>query len=213
MAQFGLALHTASSDLGLALSNFEAEARSQVWPLGRELSTHLHLYLEKFLTPQTWTDLAFLAVAKGPGGFTSTRLGVVTARTLAQQLQIPLFAASTLEILAWEAVATLPEPMDIAVQMQAQRGEWFTAIYGVVPKSSHAFELVPHLDDRALPAADWQQTLETWPRPYHLIQAGQTLGSSVVSLLEMAHRGWQRGDRPVWTEVLPFYGQHPVVGC
>jgi tRNA A37 threonylcarbamoyladenosine modification protein TsaB len=36
------------------------------------------------------------------------------------------------------------------------------------------------------------------------------LGSSVSSVLELAYLEWQRGNRPNWSEALPYYGQHPV---
>src|SRR5919199_5321740 len=98
---YGLAIHTTSPQLGVAIANFADDARSSTWDLGRDMSTHLHQYLAEFLMPQTWADLAFIAVAKGPGGFTGTRIGVVTARTLAQQLDIPLFAISTLAAIAY----------------------------------------------------------------------------------------------------------------
>ncbi|HAG84294.1 MAG TPA: tRNA (adenosine(37)-N6)-threonylcarbamoyltransferase complex dimerization subunit type 1 TsaB, partial [Cyanobacteria bacterium UBA12227] len=99
--QYGLALHTTSPQLGLAISNFVDDSRYSIWDLGRDLSTHLHQHLTEFLMPQTWADLAFIAVAKGPGSFTGTRIGIVTARTLAQQLDIPLFGISTLAAVAW----------------------------------------------------------------------------------------------------------------
>jgi tRNA threonylcarbamoyl adenosine modification protein YeaZ len=106
---YGLALHTASPQLGLAISNFASDIRSSTWNLGRDLSAHLHQHLVEFLTPQTWANLAFIAVAKGPGGFTGTRIGVVTARTLAQQLEIPLFAISTLAAVAWSSPPPPPQ--------------------------------------------------------------------------------------------------------
>ncbi len=53
--KYGLALHTTSSQLGLAISNFDVETRSQVWDLGRELSNILHQHLADFISPQTWT--------------------------------------------------------------------------------------------------------------------------------------------------------------
>jgi tRNA threonylcarbamoyl adenosine modification protein YeaZ len=211
-SQYALAIHTSSPELGLAISNFVDLSRHQVWSLGRNLSTHLHPHLAEFIQPQTWSDLVFLAVATGPGGFTGTRIGVVTARTLAQQLEVPLFGISSLAALAWQQRSQIPAstmavPPNIAVQMPAQRGELFVAIYQTSPTNSGLATLLP---DTVLPAEIWLQTLETWPRPYHLIKAEAGLGASVVSLLELAHQEWQRGVRSPWSEVLPFYGQHPV---
>lgn len=200
---YALAIHTASPDLGLALSNFSGDARSQVWELGRELSTQMHSGLLSFLTPQTWSDLQFLAVAKGPGGFTGTRMGVVAARTLAQQLEIPLFSISTLAAIAWsQRPMPAADAPDLAVQLLAQRGEIHTAIYSAELRSLRA--------EAVMAPSDWQQTLETWPRPHRLITAADRLGETAVALLELAHRDWQQGDRPHWSEALPFYGQSPV---
>lgn len=246
--EYGLAIHTSSPQLGLAVSNFADISRSQVWDLGHDLSTHLHVNLAEFLKPQTWEDLAFIAVAKGPGGFTGTRIGVVTARTLAQQLDIPLFAISTLAAVAWSHLSqlstppvplakggvqedTFSQPLDkeevqenvlvleqrgeicenraIAIQMPAQRGQLFAAIYQV---SSSASELMALLPETVLTPEKWQHTLDNWLTSYELIEipAGVGLGASVSSLLELASLNWQQGKRPHWPEALPFYGQHPV---
>ncbi|MBW4469163.1 MAG: tRNA (adenosine(37)-N6)-threonylcarbamoyltransferase complex dimerization subunit type 1 TsaB [Stenomitos rutilans HA7619-LM2] len=190
------------------MSNFAGDDRTQVWDLGRDLSTHLHVHLAAFLTPQTWKDLAFLAVAIGPGGFTGTRLGVVTARTLAQQLAIPLFAVSTLAALAHAAVlnpAVEKAYPHLAVQMLAQRGEVFGAIYQ--PTSDGLQALIP---DAVMSLTTWQQTLSDWHDPYHLLRAEGGLGASVSGVLAIAHQQWQQGQRPHWSAALPFYGQHPV---
>ncbi|MCA1993899.1 MAG: tRNA (adenosine(37)-N6)-threonylcarbamoyltransferase complex dimerization subunit type 1 TsaB [Coleofasciculus sp. S288] len=250
--QYGLALHTTTPQLGLAIANLAGDTRSLVLDLGRDLSTHLHQQLAEFLQPQTWADLNFIAVAKGPGGFTGTRIGVVTARTLAQQLEIPLFAISTLAAVAWslegrgdtgsggrgdsvqmgnqtlgtdlpdagfETLQTLgvtasprhrvffDEEQVIALQMAAQRGQLFTAIYQLSDSG-----LTPLFPDTVLTPEKWQQTLDSWQTPYQLIDipAGAQLGTSVSSLLELACVEWQQGKRPHWSEALPFYGQHPV---
>jgi tRNA threonylcarbamoyl adenosine modification protein YeaZ len=217
---YGLAIHTSSTDLGLALSNFVEDGRCQSWDLGRSLSSHLHQYLSEFVQPQTWADLAFIAVAKGPGGFTGTRIGVVAARTLAQQLDLPLFALSSLAAVAWDGRSQPNETpldkanssfsagldqIDIAVQMRAQRGEVFAAIY-----STAAAGLVELLPDAAMDEQEWQQILQTWKRPYQLIRVENGLGKTASSLLELAHLSWQQGLRPDWSAALPFYGQHPV---
>jgi len=204
-ASYRLAIHTTSPELGLAISNHTGESRSHVWPLGRDLSTHLHLYLVEFLQPQTWNQLEFIAVAKGPGGFTGTRIGVVTARTLAQQLEIPLFGVSTLAAIAWSNRTQVAAEAAIAVQMLAQRGDLFVAIY-----QRSQFGLQPRLPDTVMHPDHWQQTLAEWATPYHLVTSAD-VAMSVDSVLDLAALDWQQGERPHWSEVLPFYGQHPVV--
>jgi tRNA threonylcarbamoyl adenosine modification protein YeaZ len=208
---YGLALHTCSPELGLALSNFSGDARCQVWDLGRDLSTHLHSYLATFLQPQTWADLTFLAVAQGPGGFTGTRIGVVTARTLAQQLNLPLYGVSSLAAIAWsyylKQASSISTPLTIAVEMPAQRSEIYTGIYQISPASEQLTVLQP---DTVQTSDTWQATLETWPQAYQLVQATGGLGASVSGVLAIAHQQWQQGKRSVWSEVLPFYGQSPV---
>lgn len=227
--QYGLAIHTSSSELGLSISNFTGDTRYQVWELGQDLSTHLHQYLLEFIQPQTWAELAFIAVAKGPGSFTGTRIGIVTARTIAQQLNIPLFAISTLAGVAWSrisatsettaaireaipsGIANPPTMPQIALQLPAQRGQLFTGIYQAKPNRLGLIEL---FSDRAMTPEKWLKTLNNLSEEYQLIDlpAGAGLGNSVSSLLELAYLHWQEGERPHFSEALPFYGQHPVEG-
>ncbi|MGP1382730.1 MAG: tRNA (adenosine(37)-N6)-threonylcarbamoyltransferase complex dimerization subunit type 1 TsaB [Thainema sp.] len=230
----GLALHTASPELGLAVGDGTTEVRSQVWPLARELSSQLHSYLVEFLQPHSFQDVGFVAVARGPGGFTGTRIGVVTARTLAQQLDVPLYGVSTLAAVAWQIFNQMemdakPSPPDIAIQMPAQRGEWFTAIYRIqsgerTRVGDQSEELgggageqggqivVAQSPDAVMKLTDWQQLLEQWPHPYYLhqIPAAAGLGDTVTGIFAIAQHQYRAGIRPHWSEVTPFYGQHPV---
>jgi tRNA threonylcarbamoyl adenosine modification protein YeaZ len=98
-APIGLAIHTSSPDLGLAIGGLD-DIRQEVWDLGRDMTTYLHEKLAQFIQPQSFQDLAFIAVAQGPGSFTGTRMGMTVARTLAQQLSIPLFGISSLGAIA-----------------------------------------------------------------------------------------------------------------
>jgi tRNA threonylcarbamoyl adenosine modification protein YeaZ len=208
---YAIAIHTASPDLGLAISNFADDHRAQTWALGRALSTHMHVHLMEFMEPQTWADLAFMAVAKGPGGFTGTRIGVVTARTMAQQLGIPLFGVSTLAAVAQSfqrklaGSARLQPSGDIEVWMSAQRGEVYGGIYALAEGL-----LISQFADAVMPQAQWEQTLADWGKPYDLVEAEAELGETAQSVLELAYSDWQRGLRGDWADVLPFYGQSPV---
>ncbi|MHC5615370.1 MAG: tRNA (adenosine(37)-N6)-threonylcarbamoyltransferase complex dimerization subunit type 1 TsaB [Nostoc sp.] len=205
--KYALALHTTTPELGLAISNFAGDTRSQVWNLGRDLSSLIHQYLIEFIKPQTWADLSYIAVAKGPGGFTGTRIGVVTARTLGQQLDIPVFAISTLAAVAWSEAGKSQNPKTIAVEMPAQRGQIFAAIYQFEPDASKLRACLP---DIVLTPEAWQETLANWNTNYQLIQAQSGLAATVTSILELANLDWQEGKCPNWSEALPYYGQHPV---
>lgn len=210
----GLALHTTSPQLGLMLQSIQdAEGvnevvEHQVWDLGREVSSHLHIKLMEFISPYPWQDLGYVAVAKGPGGFTGTRVGVVAARTLAQQLEIPLFGVSTLAALAMTARTSGPSSEDIAVMMPAKREQVFGAIYR--PEGD---QLAPLFEDEVLTEAAWTQRLEQWERPLARLQTamGEGIADSVVGVSAIAHTQYQKGLRPDWRDVMPFYGQHPVI--
>lgn len=130
---------------------------------------------------------------------------MVTARTLAQQLDLPLFGISSLAAVAWSQRQGID--CALAVTLPAQRGEVFAGIYAPTPEGTG---LIPQLPDRVFTLADWQQTLITWPHPVVILQAEGGLGATVISVLELAAHRWLQGDRPHWSGVLPFYGQQPV---
>lgn len=206
----GLAIHTSSPALGLAISDVEQPTRTQTWNLGRDLSLHLHSTLADFVQPYTWADLSFLAVARGPGGFTGTRIGVVTARTLAQQLNIPLFGVSSLAALAQSVVDQTPNldlatASALAVDLQAQREMRFTAIYQPTPTGLKTLQA-----EQVVSPADWEQTLAQFPGPIQAVTASNDLAPTVAQVLALAYHDWLAGHRPHWAEVVPYYGQHPV---
>ena len=205
--KYGLALHTTTPQLGISISDFSQNTRSQVWDLGRGLSNHLHQYLQDFLLPQTWLDLGFIAVAKGPGSFTGTRIGVVTARTLGQQLHLPVFPISTLAALAWSEVNQAIASKAIAIRMEARRGQIFAGIYQLAEDGLGLKVIFP---DTTLTADAWQKVLENLTQDYFLVHAPANLAYTVDSILVLANFAWQKRILPQWMEAFPFYGQHPV---
>lgn len=75
-------------------------------------------------------DLTAIAVGVGPGPFTGLRVGLVTARTLAHVLEIPVYGACSLDVLAVEAVDTgVVPPGEFLVATDARRKEVYLARY------------------------------------------------------------------------------------
>ncbi|HEU4811337.1 MAG TPA: tRNA (adenosine(37)-N6)-threonylcarbamoyltransferase complex dimerization subunit type 1 TsaB [Nocardioides sp.] len=74
-------------------------------------------------------DLTAVAVGVGPGPFTGLRVGLVTARTLAFVLDIPVYGVCSLDVLAVEAVDTGIVTKEFLVATDARRKEVYVARY------------------------------------------------------------------------------------
>ena len=206
MNKYGLAIHSTTPELGLNISNFAEDNRQQVWDLGRSLSSLLHQYLQEIIQPQTWQDLGFIAVAKGPGGFTGTRIGVVTARTLAQQLDIPLYGISNLAAIAYNFVIKTPTHDLLAVEMAGRREQLFVGIYQL--SSDGVWQC--YLPDTIMTNSAWQETLNNLSSSYKLIQAPEQIADTAKDILKLGYLQWQQKKDGDWSKAIPFYGQHPV---
>jgi tRNA threonylcarbamoyladenosine biosynthesis protein TsaB len=75
----------------------------------------------------TWDDIERIAAGVGPGGFTGLRLGIATARALAQARKLPLVGVSSLEALATAARDDASSRDEITAVIDARRGEVFAA--------------------------------------------------------------------------------------
>ena len=78
-------------------------------------------------------DVTRIGVGVGPGTFTGMRIGVATARALAQATGAELVAVGTLDALADAARETEgsvpPVSLPVAAVLDARRGEAFVAVY------------------------------------------------------------------------------------
>lgn len=82
-----------------------------------------------------WSDIPIsavggIAVGLGPGLFTSMRVGIATAKTLAQVLSVPIAGLASLDVVAFSVRYT---PALICAAIDAKRKEVFYAFYRPVP--------------------------------------------------------------------------------
>lgn len=79
-----------------------------------------------------WSDVQRIAVGVGPGRFTGLRVGIATARGLAQALAVDLVGVSSLQALALAAATdarAVGEAQGVLAVIDALRGEAFAGAY------------------------------------------------------------------------------------
>jgi tRNA threonylcarbamoyladenosine biosynthesis protein TsaB len=104
--------------------------------------------IEEALAGTGWDAVERIAVGVGPGGFTGLRLGIATARALAQARDLPLVGVSSLAALAAGAGDEGSEATVVAV-IDARRGEVFAAAAGwFEPAAIAPADLAARLESR-----------------------------------------------------------------
>ncbi len=143
MIVFGLDTATPSTAVGLRLADGSTSHARDDPPAGAHPghATRLLEMADELLARAgiAWSAVDRIAVGLGPGTFTGLRVGVSTARGLAQSLAGELVGVSSLQALAHAALAPVrTAPSAVLAVIDARRGEAFAAAYlGGDPRGPH----------------------------------------------------------------------------
>lgn len=90
-----LTIRTDKPDAELGLFENAGKLAYSVWPAHRQLAETIHLKIKELLESQghDLSQLAAVAIFKGPGSFTGLRIGISVANTLADSLSVPIVSA------------------------------------------------------------------------------------------------------------------------
>lgn len=123
-------LETATTNCSVALSiNGKLVAIKEDYDSKYSHAERLHTYIEEVLAfaKADKSQLAAIAVSKGPGSYTGLRIGVSAAKGLCYALDIPLISIPTLDSLSRQA--TLSNGDFVIPMLDARRMEVYSAIY------------------------------------------------------------------------------------
>jgi len=112
-----LAIDTTSDFLSLGVMADGLPGDAPYEPLGRRMAREILPRIDTLLKGAGLApgDLDLLLVARGPGSFTGTRIGMGVAQTFAQVLGIPLLGVDTLTLLASQTDPAQSEPFHVAL--------------------------------------------------------------------------------------------------
>ncbi len=209
MPSFIMALHSSSETFGIAVLNLQnpkESKRSSTFQIGKLLSNTLLSCVEELLPAKYWPQLIRLAVNTGPGKFTSTRLTIVMARTLAQELNCPLDGISSFALMAPRLAKSLSKtqinkPFWVIQELHRRgivAGKYLIKNKTNINCTHEALELeTPSLIKSSL-------NLEP------AIQAEEVVDLDVIQLLNLSYLYHQKGVKSNWSDVLPIYPTSPV---
>jgi len=213
-----LGIETATAQVGCALGGAEGTFASFHARRGRRHAETLAPAIE-FVCRQARVGLdevSVVAVDVGPGLFTGLRVGVATAKAMAQALRVPMVGLSSLDLLAFPLRHARGL---IAAVIDARRGEVFWALYRPVPggvqrvsepcacaPAEVASELVARGEDCLLVGDGAVRYASVFADAGHVTVGGDGLAHpSAAALVELAHPRAVREEFVHVSELEPMY--------
>lgn len=211
-----LAVDTSTQWIGLALLHDDLILSETIWQTRSHHSVELAPAIDQLLKRSgvQMKELEVLAVASGPGSFTSLRIGMAMVKGMALALHLPVIAIPTLDILA----AGVPvQDVQLAAVLQAGRGRLAVAWYKpeenqwkqhgdlLVCTSAELEQMIkkPTLICGELPSEERHTLARRWKKV--------TLASPATSirrpahLAELAWQRWQNMDVDDVIALAPIY--------
>ncbi len=211
-----LAMDTSTQWMSLALFDGAQVIAENTWRTSNHHSVELSpAIIEIMKRSQVRMEaLTGLAVALGPGSFTSLRIGLAVAKGMAFAMRLPIAGIPTLEVLA----AAIPtQNLPLAAVLQAGRGRiavgWFDSVKGKWKAKGEAHvttvhELEQEIKSPTLVAgelsADDRQTLERRWKNVHVVDPALSLRRAGY-LAELGWAALQSGRREDPVSLAPIY--------
>jgi tRNA threonylcarbamoyladenosine biosynthesis protein TsaB len=213
-----LAFDTATDVVSVALGHNGEPLGAMQLTTGREHAERLAPAIAELceVTGVGLDRLAAIAVGIGPGRFTGLRVGVTTAKVMAQALGIPVVGIGSLDLIAYPLHHAR---RDVVAIVDARRKEVFWARYqpvpgGVARVTEDAVDLprdvVAELEasgsDVLLAGDGAERYREQFAALDHVELAGATHAApSALALLELAHGRLEREEFVAPHELTPRY--------
>ncbi len=207
--KFLLALHSSTESLGIGLTelnNHNQPSQSSTIKIGRNLSNYLFRSIEEIFPSVSWQQIARLAVATGPGGFTGTRMTLIFARTIAQQLKCPIDGVSSFELMAYRLIKMLnkkeiEEPFWIKQNLKHR---------GVV---AGKYQLIKHTekpDMSIIKELKEPHLIKPSEEIYPTLDASEDVAQDIKRLLKICLDSYMNNKEGSWTTILPIYPTSPI---
>ena len=208
-SKYLLALHSCSESFGIAvkdIENPETIIKSEVFKIGRSLSNKLFSCIEKILPRKFWKQIIRISVAKGPGSFTSTRLTISMARTIAQQIDCSLDSISSFHLMA-------PRVYKDLKQSQTFNPFWIKDILprrGIVAGKYQLIKIHQESNFHEFNELISPQLIQNESEIHPSIKASNNIERDIITLINFSQYCQNKKVYSNWEQTLPIYPTSPI---
>ena len=208
-SKYLLALHSSSESFGIAVKdveNPESKIKSEVFNIGRSLSNKLFSCTERILPKKFWNQIIRISVAKGPGGFTSTRLTISMARIMSQQINCPLDSISSFHLMASRLYKDIQKS-------KISNPFWIKEILprrGVVAGKYKFIKINKETNFHEFEELITPQLIKNEKDINPSIKSSNNIEKDIISLINFSQNCQVLNIKSNWVDVLPIYPTSPI---
>ncbi len=208
-SKYLLALHSCSESFGIAIKDTQSQEpiiKSEVFNIGRSLSNKLFSCIEKMLPREFWKQIIRIAVAKGPGSFTSTRLTISMARTISQQINCSLDSMSSFHLMA-------PRLYKELNQNQIYNPFWIKDILprrGIVAGKYQLIKIHKDSNYHEFSELISPKLIKDEKAMNPSIEASHNIEKDIIALINFSQFCQKSKVNYNWKKILPIYPTSPV---
>ena len=208
-SRYLLALHSTSESFGIAVKDIESKEtiiKSEVFNIGRALSNKLFSCIETILPRKFWKQIIRISVAKGPGSYTSTRLTISMARTIAQQIDCSLDSMSSFHLMA-------PRLYKYLDQNHIFNPFWIKDILprrGIIAGRYQLIKIHQESDFYEFIEIISPQLISKGKAINPSIKASSNIEKDIISLINFSEYCQKSNFYSNWRTILPIYPTSPI---
>jgi len=171
-----------------------------------DLCNNLIRDLNKFISKENLQKINKLAVSIGPANFNASRLIVVLARTISQQINCPLDSFSSFEIMAKRIASKnniFTDKKSFWIYKKLKRKGFIAGKYEICHNEKNNFDLV--IRETILPKV--VKELDNKELVFEAIYDDE---EDLKELLNLSNKNLLNSDVDSWKKVLPLYPISPI---
>ena len=203
-----LVLHSTDNSFGFGYrekKNIESD-KLFTKQLNNDLCNNLIIEFNKFISKDTLQKVNKISVSTGPANFNASRLIVVLARTISQQINCPLDSFSSFEIMAKRIAAKnniSRNKQSFWIYKKLKREGFIAGKYEICHNHDQNGDLI--IRERVLP-----KVIKEFESKELFFEANYQDKEDLTELLDLSNKNLLNANENSWQTVLPLYPISPT---